>query len=59
VTASGTGLTTVTKAARGQENITISLAQKKTGKLKTSVKVVFKPSKGKKQAKTTKLSFEK
>jgi hypothetical protein len=59
VTASSKGLTTVTKTAKGQENLTITLKQKKTGKLKTAVKVVFTPGNGNKQTKATKLTFKK
>jgi hypothetical protein len=58
VAASGKGLTTASTTAKGYENITISLKQKKSGKLKTTVKVVFKPAKGKAQSKTSKLSFK-
>jgi hypothetical protein len=59
LTASGKGLTTVTKTAKGQENVTITLKQKQAGKLKTPVKVLFKPTKGKKQSKVAKLTFKK
>jgi hypothetical protein len=59
LTASGKGLTTVSKTAKGQEKVTVTLKQKKTGKLKTAVKVLFKPSKGKQQTKTTKLTLKK
>jgi hypothetical protein len=56
--ASGKGLSTVPKTAKGRENITITLKQQHTGKLKTTVKVVFKPSKGKKQTKAAKLTLK-
>jgi hypothetical protein len=62
ITASGKGLTTVSKTATGQEDLTFTLTQKRAGKLKTTVKVVFTPSTGKdrtKQAKSAKLRFEK
>ena len=62
VTASGKGLTTVSKTATGQENLTVTLKQERAGKLKTTVKVVFMPSAGKnrtKQAKSAKVRFEK
>jgi hypothetical protein len=59
VTASGKGLTTVSKMAKGQENITITLKQKRAGKFKTSVKIAFKPSGGKKQTRVAKLTFMK
>ena len=59
VTATGKGLTTVSKTAKGQEDVTITLKQKKAGKFKTSVKVVFKPSQGKKQVqKSAKVTFK-
>jgi hypothetical protein len=59
LTASGKGLTTVSKTTTGRENVAINLQQKSTGKLKTAVKVVFKPAKGKQQTKTAKLTFKK
>ena len=62
ITASGKGLTTVSKAANGQEDVAFTLKQKRAGKLKTTVKVVFTPSTGKdrkKQAKNAKLRFKK
>ena len=62
ITASGKGLTTQTKTTTGHEDVTITLKQKKAGKLKTTVKVAFTPSTGKdrkKQAKNAKLRFEK
>jgi hypothetical protein len=58
LTASGKGLTTVTKTAKGPENITITLKQKKTGKLKTTVKVVFTPTNGKRQTKANRLTLK-
>ena len=59
VTASGKGLTTASKTAKGQEDVTIKLTQKKAGKLKTSVKVVFTPTHGKKQSKSVTVHFRK
>ncbi len=62
LTASGRGLTTVNKTAKGQEDLTIALKQKQAGKLKTTVKVAFTPSTGKdrkKQSKSAKLQFQK
>ena len=59
LTASGKGLTTVTKTAKGQEKLTLTLKQKKTGKLKTTIKITYTPSKGKKQTKTNQLTFKK
>ena len=52
----------MSKAVKGKENITVTLKQKKAGKLKTTVKVAFTPSTGKdrkKQSKSAKLSFKK
>jgi hypothetical protein len=62
VTASGKGLSTSTKSAKGRETLTFKLTQKKGGKLKTTVNVTFTPSTGKdrkKQAKSAKVRFEK
>jgi hypothetical protein len=62
ITASGKGLTTKTKTTKGQEDLTITLKQKRAGKLKTTVKVIFTPSAGKdrkKQTKSAKLTFKK
>jgi hypothetical protein len=61
IIASGKGLTAVSKTAKGQENLTLTLKQKRAGKLKTTVNVTFTPSTGKdrkKQAKTAKLTFK-
>ena len=52
----------MSKTAKGQEDLTFTLKQKKAGKLKTTVKVTFTPSTGKdrkKQSKSAKLRFEK
>ncbi|MGA7705390.1 MAG: hypothetical protein WB998_10900 [Solirubrobacteraceae bacterium] len=62
ITASGKGLTKASKTAKGQETITLTLKQKKAGKLKTTVKLAFTPSTGKdreKQAKNAKVVFAK
>jgi len=62
ITAGGKGLTSKTKVAKGRERLTITLKQKKAGKLKTTVRVVFTPSAGKdrkKQVKSAKLLFKK
>jgi hypothetical protein len=62
LTASGKGLTTVSKTAKGEGDVTITLKQKKAGRFKTSVKVVFSPSTGKarkKQSKSAKVTFKK
>jgi hypothetical protein len=57
LSATGKGLTTAAKAAKGQENITITLKQTKPGRLKTAIKVGFKPSTGKQQSKIAKVKF--
>jgi hypothetical protein len=62
ITASGKGLTTGSKTAKGQETVTITLKQKQAGKQKTTVKVLFTPNTGKdrkKQTKSAKLTFKK
>jgi hypothetical protein len=59
LTASGKGLTTVSKTAKGQEDITITLKQKKAGKLKTKIKLTFQPKHGAKQTKMIKIKFKK
>jgi hypothetical protein len=61
ITATGKGLTTQAKTAKGQENLTITLKQKKAGKQNTTVRVAFTPTTGKdrkKQSKTAKLRFK-
>jgi hypothetical protein len=60
ITASGKGLTTQSKTAKGQEHLTITLKQKKAGKQKTTVKVLYTPSTGKdrkKQTRSVRLKF--
>ena len=59
VTATGKGLTSVSKTYSGQEAQTFTLTQKKAGKLKTKIKLSFTPSKGKKQTKTLTVEFKK
>jgi hypothetical protein len=62
ITATGKGITSQTKTAKGQENLTITLKQKRAGKQKTTVKVAFTPSTGKdrkKQGKSAKITFKK
>jgi hypothetical protein len=62
LTASGKGLTTVSKTAKGHEDVAITLKQKHAGKFKSFVKVVFSPSTGKirsKQSKSAKVMFKK
>jgi hypothetical protein len=62
VTASGKGLSSQTKTAKGQELVTFTLTQKRAGKLKTTVRVAFTPSTGndrKQQARSAKVMFKK
>jgi hypothetical protein len=59
LTATGKGLSSVTKTYSGQEAQTFTLTQKKGGKLKAKIKLTFTPSKGKKQSKTITISFKK
>jgi hypothetical protein len=59
ITASGKGLGSQTKTAKGQEDLTITLKHNKTTSHNTTLKVVFKPNKGKQQTKTTKLTLKK
>jgi hypothetical protein len=56
---SGKGLSSETKTYTGQEAQSFTLTQKKAGKLRTSVKLTFIPSKGKKQSKTLTVEFKK
>jgi hypothetical protein len=58
VTASGKGVSSGSKSYSGVEAQTFTLSQKKAGKLKTSIKLTFTPSKGKKQSKTAKVTFK-
>ena len=54
---SGQGLSSTTKTVGGRETITVTVHQRKGGKLSTSVKVTFTPFKGHKQLKSAKLHF--
>jgi hypothetical protein len=61
VTAAGQGLTSKITTAKGQGPLTITLKQKKAGKLKTTIKITYTPSTGrdrKKQTKSAKLRFK-
>ena len=49
---SGKGLRSKALMAKGQETLTVTVKQKQAGKLKTTVKILFTPSKGKTQSKT-------
>jgi hypothetical protein len=57
LTAGGRGLKTVSKSAGGRETLTLVLEQKHTGQLSTKVKLSFKPSKGRKLAKSLSVTF--
>ena len=57
VKVSGAGLTSATKGSASNEAVSFTLTQKKAGKLATRLKVVFTPSKGKRQTKSLKLKF--
>jgi hypothetical protein len=59
LTATGKGLSKASKTSKGRETVSLELSQKKAGKLKTSVKVTFTPSKGKKQSKSVTVKFAK
>jgi hypothetical protein len=66
VTASGKGVSSGSKSYSGVEAQTFTLSQKKAGTpsrprdliFKTSIKLTFTPSKGKKQSKTAKVTFK-
>jgi hypothetical protein len=58
VTVSGKGVSSGLKTYSGREALTFTLKQKKAGRLKTKIKLIFTPSKGKKQAKTVKETFK-
>jgi hypothetical protein len=57
VTASGRDLSSASKAYSGQEDQTITLTQRRGGRLKTKVKLRFTPVKGAKQTKTVAVTF--
>jgi hypothetical protein len=59
LTATGKGLSKASKTASGRETVSLVLNQKKGGKLKTSIKLRFTPSKGAKQTKTVTVRFKK
>jgi len=59
LTATGKGLSSGSKTASGQETITVTVRQKKPGKLKADIKLTFTPAKGKKQSKSLTVEFKK
>jgi hypothetical protein len=61
VTASGRGLTTRTKTAKGQETLRFTLQRKQAGRRRTTVEVAFTPNAGKdrkKQVRSAQLTFK-
>ena len=54
---SGKGLSSTSETAGGRETITVTVRQKRGGKLSTKVMVTFTPSKGHKQSKSVRLHF--
>jgi hypothetical protein len=59
VTTSAKGLSAGVKTYSGNEALTFTLKQNKSGKLKTKIKLSFTPKSGKHQTKTLKVSFKK
>jgi uncharacterized repeat protein (TIGR01451 family) len=57
VTASGKGVSGGSKTYSGREALTFTLKQKKAGRLKTTIKLTYTPSKGKRQTKTLRAKF--
>ncbi len=56
---SGKGLSSTSKTVGGRETVTVTVHQKKGGKLHTKIKLTFTPSKGKKQSKSLSIEFKK
>lgn len=59
LSARATGVSSATKTAGGRETVTVTVRQKKGGRLKTSVKLTFTPIKGKQQSKSMIVRFAK
>jgi hypothetical protein len=59
VKVSGKGLSSTSKSVGGRETVTVTVHQKKGGKLHTKVKLSFKPSKGSSQSKSVTVEFKK
>lgn len=57
LTADGRGLKTISKSAGGRGTLTLVLKQKHAGRLSTKIKLSFKPSKGRKLAKSLSVTF--
>ena len=58
LTAAGRGLKTISKSAGGRETLTLTVGQKHAGRLSTNVKLSFKPTKGRKLAKSLTVKFK-
>ena len=58
LTATGHGLPTRTKTAKGQELLPLTLTPNKPHKLKTTIKLTYTPTTGKKQTTTTTTHFK-
>jgi hypothetical protein len=56
---SGKGLREATKRSKGRETLSLSLSQKRTGKLSTKLELRFVPNKGKSQSKRLRAKFKK
>jgi hypothetical protein len=57
LSASATGVSSATKTSGGRETVIMTVHQKKGGRLRTSVKLTFTPSKGKQQSKSLSVRF--
>jgi hypothetical protein len=57
LTVTGRGLPTRTKAAKGQELLTFTLAANHAGKFRTKIKLIYTPGKGKRQTESQQVSF--
>jgi hypothetical protein len=57
LTVGGRGLKTISRSAGGRETLTLTVGQRHAGRLSTKVKLSFKPSKGKKLAKSLSVTF--
>ena len=58
LTASGNGLASSSRSYAGRETLTLTLRQRKAGKLETRVKLAFVSARGKRQSKTVEASFK-
>ena len=57
LTASDRGLKTTSKSAGGRETLTLKIKQKYAGRLSTKLALSFKPSKGRRLAKSLRVTF--